>query len=100
MAAIFMPVGNTALATDWLTVAAGAEHSITIIGASGAELTIEQRIGATSDGQPIGRLFVSSSRPEGAGARIQGPFSYRVVRREGVNAGAQIEPESSGGGSD
>lgn len=97
MATIIMPVGDTALPSDWLTVPSGEEHIVTCIGASGAELTVQQRVGATSEGQPIGKLYVSSSRPEAAGARIPGPFTYRMVRAAGgVPAGFQLEPESSG----
>jgi hypothetical protein len=90
MAAVIVPVANTALATDWLTVAEGAEHVLTIIGSGGAELTIEQRVGATADGQPIGRLYVSNSRPEAARTHIPGPFTYRIVRAESADqAGKQ-----------
>lgn len=97
MATIIMPVGDTALSSDWLTVALNEEHVVTCIGESGAELLIEQRVGATSEGQAIGKVYVSSSRPDAAGARIPGPFTYRVVRAAGgVLAGFQLEPESSG----
>ena len=96
MATVIIPVADTFLEGDWATVPPNEEHVLTIIGDGGAELTIEQRIGATSQGQPIGRLFVSSSRPEAAAGRIPGPFTYRLVRAEGVMAGAQREPDSSG----
>jgi hypothetical protein len=100
MAAIIMPLGTSSepLPTDWLTVSGAEEHAITCIGESGAELMIEQRIGATSNGQTIGKAFVSSSRPEAAIFRIKAPFIYRIVRPAGITAGAQIEPESSSGG--
>lgn len=95
MATIIMAVGDTALPTDWYTVAAGSERTVTILGDSGAELMIEQRKGTTSEGQPIGRLYVSASRPEAAAARIPGPFQFRLVRAAGVTAGAQTEPDLS-----
>lgn len=98
MADIILAPGTTALPSAWQTVASDGEHIIALTGGDGAWLHVEMKVGeGEDDAQKIGRLFVSSSRPDAASARVAGPVTYRVRREAGdTSVGCVREPGSSG----